>query len=54
MGEFLIETALNHGSYLQVLAANDAMYKRDDFEVQHCKLLFFIKKDPKIKRKLTR
>ena len=37
MGEFLVETALRHGSYLHILSANDAMYQRSDVEVQHGK-----------------
>ena len=37
MAEFLAETSFRHGTYIQMLAANDAMYKRDEVEVQFCK-----------------
>ena len=39
MGEFLVETALRHGSYLHILSANDAMYQRNEVEVQHGKVV---------------
>jgi len=34
MAEFLAETAFRHGTYIQMLSANDAMYQRNEVEVQ--------------------
>lgn len=40
MAEFLAETAFRHGTYIHMLAANDAMYKRNEVEVQFGNFFF--------------